>query len=1020
MLGVNYPPTEVNVVMHSSQEVPEHDVSDDSSAEDEEYLRSVLDAHFTNDRTSSAALLPSERTSSSVPLPTEIWKETKDNAVVFILPQKGEPSSTQTPPASKLPQCDASTSTTLPISDSSSSQQRSSSTYNPYSHHSPGRSRVKTPLHMSAVSIDRSPGYYPGMYSEYRVSPPSPSPSHDDDSSSIDSSEALERLARKIRTELRHAEMVELAIEAERAAEAGEESFAAKPSTFGLDDSEGGLLIPKRRSYSEGIKSSRMSQLLHNRSNKIGILALRDIDEVFPSFRQFHTHMRTHFARSHVDEKTLVYYEKEAIDETELPTIRHRNIVSPQRLQREGRSFLQNFSLDKWVGRPDSMDNGRVSNQASVGNLLADHIHSPKNSKRLTSDIQLPGLELPEIYTQSMEGPSTARIKPNNMSSQTLDTTLIPAISEPQQQTPAVPGPAPLSPKALFDLDEELDSDTEDYPWSRAVLTPKAGNWRKSSPDFVTPARLRVIRNATGGSSNNVVLPLLPSSNTMIRETPSPPSSDHQFPGQPRTGESVNSLLLPTFRRRESNPNLDIDMFNGALWLKPSNSKDISEDRNGADVLLPADVRMPLEASTDTLQRLSASSETAFFIKSAPSTPPHDPVLSAYGVDREEANSLLEETRRVVKVSIFNRRKADTEQEDNERTEVLEPSQLIATDFDSKKDDSVRTPGHDCNCLTLSPASSLDSAASFPSETAARDLDNSYRSTGSIRKSTSAGNLQAEIERKRWYPCVEGGLKGGNGEFAPREPFKAAMDMIATLSPNHQMFLSKRSTLYVRQEANDEFLHNYMYCSKPKDGAIQSNDVVCAEPCQDANLMCGDLHMDMCCVSALADTAVRLGPRRTSVSSTLLSLSRDTSYSKLEPESWFDMANEHFDGVLEHLVGSAHHHGSQWNVSFQAPGLKKNPGSTMKPARADLATSSLARGPLETRDTDIDYSVPQPLFEAPQESLSDTQFQLIYGISREAFAAANRNGVSEQIQTTVTPPENPNSNADAVITNKSF
>jgi hypothetical protein len=188
---------------------------------------------------------------------------------------------------------------------------------------------------------------------------------------------------------------------------------------------------------------------------------------------------------------------------------------------------------------------------------------------------------------------------------------------------------------------------------------------------------------------------------------------------------------------------------------------------------------------------------------------------------------------------------------------------------------------------------------------------------------------------------------------------------------------------------------------------------VCAEPCQDGNVMCGDLHMDMCCVSsALADSALRLGPRKTSLSDSILSLSRETSYSKLEPESWFDLANEHFDGVLEQLVGSANHHSSQWNVSFQAPGLKKNPGSSMKPPRVDLTTTSAAHAPLETSDTDIDFSIPQPLFEAPQETLSDTQFQLIYGMSRDAIAAAaNRTEVDESMETAMTPPRDSNRNA---------
>jgi hypothetical protein len=999
-MEVDYPPSEVSVVMISSQ-----DVSDDSSAEDENYLRSVMDTHFTSKKASSTSSLPT--------VSRDAWKELKENSVEFILPQTGESSSS--PPRSKFPQSDASTSTTLPVSDSSSSQQRSTPSYNPITNYSPARSTRRAPIRTSDVSLNRSPhphGYYPSMYAR-------PHSSDDGDCSSIDSDEALERWAQKIRTELRHAEMVELAIEAERAAEAGEERFAGKPSTFGLDDTDAVIQPPgrpadlqRRESYSEGTRIS----LLHSRTNKIGILALRDIDEVFPSFRQFNTHLRTHFARSQVDEKTLVYYEKEAADEID-PPLRHRKIISPQRLQREGRSFLENFSLDKWVGRQESMRNGGASNQASVGHLLAEHIHSPGNSRQRTPDIDLPlGLELPEIPARSMQGPSATRRNQQSKSTKSSKTTLVRSNSEPEQHIPGVPGQRSLSPKALFDQDDEVESDTEDYPpeVSGTVLTPKTSHrGRRSSTDFVTPARLRVIRNKTGIRS--VELPLLLSPNTIIHEhePPSPRSSDHPFTAQTRTGESVNSLLLPTFRRRDA-ANQQNDIFDESAWLKHSNSKDSSEkrgmsaDKNGPEFPLPAELGTLLEPPTDDLQH---ADERTFSIEPALSTPPHSPVLSVNRGEREDADVHREQNRREVKVSVVDEGKTTLHEKQNERAKTPKQLEVKMIEVDPEKCDSVRTPQQDCNCLTLSPASSLESTSSL---TATTDLDKSNRSKASHRsqrslpKSTSADNLQGQLEQSIWNPCVsEGGLAlDGKDKSAPREPFRAAMDMIATLSPNHQMFLRKRSTLYVRPEVNDDFLHNYLYCSKPKDETIQDDNVVCAEPCQDSNVMCGDLHMDMCCVSStLADSALRLGPRKTSLSNSLLSLSRETSYSKLEPESWFDLANEHFDGVLEQLVGSANHHGSQWNVSFQAPGLKKNPGSSMKPPPVDLTTASAAHAPLETGDTDIDYSIPQPLFEAPQETLSDTQFQLIYGMSREAFAAAaDRTEVDESMETAVTPP----------------
>jgi hypothetical protein len=184
-MEVDYPPSEVSVLINSSE-----DVSDDSSAEDENFLRSMMDTHLTSNKASSNSSLPT--------VSRDEWKESKENSVEFILPQTGESSSS--PPRSKLPQSDAtaSTSTTLPVSDSSSSQHRSTPSYNPITNFSPVRSSRRAPIRISDVTLNRSPhphGYYSAMYAR-------PHSSDDGDCSSIDSDEALERCAQKIRTEL--------------------------------------------------------------------------------------------------------------------------------------------------------------------------------------------------------------------------------------------------------------------------------------------------------------------------------------------------------------------------------------------------------------------------------------------------------------------------------------------------------------------------------------------------------------------------------------------------------------------------------------------------------------------------------------------------------------------------------------------------------------------------------------------------------------------------------------------------
>lgn len=1013
-MEVDYPPAEVNVVM-SGEPIQQHDnASDDSSALDEEYLQSKMDTLFSN------IVGPMDGSST---VSRGLWKENKDDSMAI----KGAQVGSSTPlkefkTGEIIAQSDASTSPTIQRSDSSSSQQRSTPTYNPYSNYSPNRSQLRKRMSMSSA-LDRSPVpvSYQRMYAK-------------DDDSSMDSDEALERWARQIRIELRHAEMVELVIEAERAAEAGEERFAGKPSTFGMDDTDVSLMPSKRRneiqrrgSYSEG---TRIPLLRRQYAGKIRILALRDVDEVFPPFRQFHTHMRTHFVRGRVDEKTLVYYEKKEATARETPTHR-RKIMSPQRRKREENGFLKNLGLGKWVGKRDSECNGTTSDPtAHVGDLLAEHIVSMRSlvcSMQQKNVQPPPGLDLPDISAHAMRPPST--FLPSHIgttpSCDRVDTepvSLLNLGSKPQ--SPAAYNQRAFSPKALFDQDAESDAEDhfEDFAGhlepSCSVLTPKTSHRRTSSmPDFVTPARLRDIRNFDQGldPSREVGMPVLMVSSTMGHETP-PPQPNVAFKGQVRADESATSLLLPMFKQRRVTGNTT-PLFDDHLWITPPNDRDedgagyvsATTDRNGST--LSDEVDLPIKFTSSIMGHPSDKIKTS--VETPPCTPPKDHEHLINNVEnREDDDSAADSVTRFVKVSILNRIKKETSPrtQNESRAEVLQQSQRVSVGLDPKAADFALTPVAACNCLTLSPASSLDSNDSF--HVAGND-EKKGQSRHSLRKSTSASHLQANTENPLWNTCVSErtGRKGEKGEEVARKSFRAAMDIIATLSPNKRLFAKKGSTIYVNAVANDDFLHNYMYCSKPKDPADQPDAAMCAEPCQDTTTICGDLHMDMCCVSALADTALMLGPRRTSTSSQLLSLSRETSYSKLEPESWFDMANERFDGVLEQLVGSANHHGSQWNISFQAPSLKKNPGSNMKPPRPDSPTSSPA---LRTSDTGVDYSAPQPLFEEPPETLSDTQFHLIFGMSREAFAASNHDGE------TSAPPETPAAIPDAVFANKSF
>jgi hypothetical protein len=147
--------------------------------------------------------------------------------------------------------------------------------------------------------------------------------------------------------------------------------------------------------------------------------------------------------------------------------------MSPQRLQREGRSFLENLALINGWG-----DQGQctmeTSNPTSVGHLLAEHIHS-QGTRQRTPDIDLPQASITRNTREIYAGPSATRRKPHSKSAKCSDTTLVRSDSEPEQHIPGVPGQRSLSPKALLTRMTEVESDTEDCTpeMSGTVLTPR-------------------------------------------------------------------------------------------------------------------------------------------------------------------------------------------------------------------------------------------------------------------------------------------------------------------------------------------------------------------------------------------------------------------------------------------------------------------------------------------------------------------------------------------------------------------
>jgi hypothetical protein len=189
-------------------------------------------------------------------------------------------------------------------------------------------------------------------------------------------------------------------------------------------------------------------------------------------------------------------------------------------------------------------------------------------------------------------------------------------------------------------------------------------------------------------------------------------------------------------------------------------------------------------------------------------------------------------------------------------------------------------------------------------------------------------------------------------------PIRETMDDMMQSLSIRRSFDKDKSDRMQRKE-NHDFLNNYMYCRKPPGQPHGDHD----------KNFCAELGFDHCeILSGVLDTYRSIVPRKSSE----LSLdARDGSLPPMKPETWFDIASEHFDGALETLVGSAHAQSRRWNSMFQAPSLKvkkENGSSTPIPQR-----NKGVQGIILVKQSD-------------REEPSDQQFRLMYGMTREHFA----------------------------------
>ena len=271
----------------------------------------------------------------------------------------------------------------------------------------------------------------------------------ENDDDSIDSVEQLEQVAAQIRSEIRQAELQELADEAESAAEAGQESFAGRASTFGDSSHSSGYgdlndLNPKQqyklkryKTYSEGTSLLKQAALRPVRRTrpKIRCLQLRDINEVIPSFRDVHSHLKKHLVLSGVEEQSLdieftstegdsrarrragrrtpVQFLSSLKSWVSTSSARSKlsapqspstdvasNVTTPWQTtaRRSDKPVLDSLEADTAVDEcSESTFASHVSKEEAyeVGGRLAGHLHAPKAVTR--SSIRIPtGLDIPQ------------------------------------------------------------------------------------------------------------------------------------------------------------------------------------------------------------------------------------------------------------------------------------------------------------------------------------------------------------------------------------------------------------------------------------------------------------------------------------------------------------------------------------------------------------------------------------------------------------------------------------------------
>jgi hypothetical protein len=353
---------------------------------------------------------------------------------------------------------------------------------------------------------------------------------------------------------------------------------------------------------------------------------------------------------------------------------------------------------------------------------------------------------------------------------------------------------------------------------------------------------------------------------------------------------------------------------------------------------------------------------------------------------------------------------------------LVKAAQLDENDSRCRSPFATPEQPQDCSCLSLSPT------ASCHGDGVSVDSDNhAHHSPTTLRRSTSTGALQ---DSRLWSDFMDG--YGSHSPSGPSKSISAAMKIISKLSPRH--YRERQRALYTRIKENDDFMNNFLYCSKPaEDSERQVAKAFQTEPCLDGAFSCGDGNAGFCCTSFIND-AMTVGAmfhaRRNVQSRSLVRLSSSgiAASQNRASHSWLEVATERLDNVVDNWVDGGRPLASTTaTVSFQAPSLKKCDHATVKHAyfggdHDETTTSTTAVGGdfdgIGLYDLDTSQTSPRIMIERhghhshhlslleedfdsishmdspisysgghSRHDLSDSQFAIMYGVSRQEFEA---------------------------------